>query len=299
MSVIDTDTNRVTTTVSIGGDLLGVAITPDGASAYVGGFAGAVSVIDTETNAVVDTIAVGSQPRDIAFTPGGKFAYVTDQGVNAAWRIDTATRVVVGSSIPVGNGATAIATTPDGAFAYVVNVCGDGPCDPIAPGTVSIIDTGSNTVARTVSVGYRAVGIAMAPGGAAAYVANQCGDDPNCTSGGTVSVLDTATQTVVHTIAVGQLGTQCIAVAPDGGVAYVSNTAANTVSMIDTATNRVVGSPIPVGAAPCGLAVTSDGQFVYVANQLDDSVSVIASATNAEVATVRVGNHPAFLAIKP
>ena len=282
--------------IPVGGTLVGVAISPDGASAYIAGPGGAVSVIDTDANVVVDSIPVGSAPRDIAFTPSGAFAYVTDQNLNAVWRIDTGTRAVVGASIPVGNGATSIAITPDGAFAYVVNVCGDGPCAPIATSTVSIIDTSSNMLIGSVSVGYRAVGIAMAPDGEVAYVANQCGDDPNCASEGTVSVLDIAIATIVQTIPIGQPNSQGVAVAPDGSRAYVSNTTNDTVSVIDTTTNRVVGAAIAVCGAPSGLAVTPDGQFIFVANQDDASVSVIAADTNAVVATVPVGNHPSFLA---
>ena len=91
VSVIDSATNTVKTTISIGGDLLGIAISPDGKSAYVGGRQGTVSVIDTDTNAVTASISDGSEPRAIVFTPNGAFAYVTDQGLNVVSVIDTAT----------------------------------------------------------------------------------------------------------------------------------------------------------------------------------------------------------------
>src|SRR3989304_24158 len=74
VSVIDTATNTVVATVAVGTNPLGVAITPDGARAYVtnsGGGANSVSVIDTATNTVVATVGVGSSPFGVAITPDG------------------------------------------------------------------------------------------------------------------------------------------------------------------------------------------------------------------------------------
>jgi len=200
-----------------------------------------------------------------------------------------------------------------------VNVCGDGPCFPLSRGTISIIDTSSNMVTKTVQIGYRSSGIAITPDGAFAYVANQCGEDPSCASAGTVSVISTATQTITQTIPIGQFLSQfvTIAIIPDGRFVYVANTCGNaptpcpssggTVSIIDTSTNSLVGSPISVGAFPGDLAVTPDGKFVYAVNQCGEdpscasegTVSVISTATNAVIATVPVGKHPGFLAITP
>jgi len=49
----------------------GIAITPDGAYAYVTTYAnpGTVSVIATATNTVVATVTVGAYPSSVAITP--------------------------------------------------------------------------------------------------------------------------------------------------------------------------------------------------------------------------------------
>ena len=60
----------------------------------------------------------------------------------------------------------------DGATAYVTN--GDG-------GTVSVIDTATNTVTTTITVGDFPRGVAFSPDGTTAYVVN--------TGPGTVSVI--------------------------------------------------------------------------------------------------------------
>jgi len=65
-----------------------IAITPDGASAFVGGFAAALSVIDTTTNRVVATVeGLTSGPIGLAIGPGDS----DDDGIpdSVEGRIDT------------------------------------------------------------------------------------------------------------------------------------------------------------------------------------------------------------------
>jgi YVTN family beta-propeller protein len=64
-------------------------------------------------------------------------------------------------------------------------------------GTVSVIETKSNTVAATIKVGKRPWNMALTPDGKKLYVANGRSDN--------ISVIDTVTQQVVQTIAVGKL----------------------------------------------------------------------------------------------
>jgi YVTN family beta-propeller protein len=70
VSVIDTSTNPVITTIPVGAFPDGVAITPDGTRAYVTiEGPNTVSVIDTATNTVIATIPVGVGPFGVAITP--------------------------------------------------------------------------------------------------------------------------------------------------------------------------------------------------------------------------------------
>ena len=62
VSVIDTATNTVVSTIPVGSIPFGVGVTPDGSKVYVANQgSNTVSVIDTATNAV-STIPVGSGP---------------------------------------------------------------------------------------------------------------------------------------------------------------------------------------------------------------------------------------------
>jgi YVTN family beta-propeller protein len=184
VSVIDTATNTVVgTPIPVGGLPNGVAITPDGTHAYVANAGGnTVSVIATATNTVVATVTVGNSPSGVAVTPDGTHAYVANDSSGTVSVIATATNTV-GATVLVGNTPAGIAITPDGTRAYVVNCnCFSG----IGAGTVSVIDTASNTVVGTpIPVGGEPEGVAVTPDGKHAYVTNAA------FSIGSVSVIDT------------------------------------------------------------------------------------------------------------
>ncbi len=156
--------------------------------------------------------------------------------------------------------------------------------------TVSVIDTGSNTVVATVAVPQPA-GVAVSPDGTRLYVTNQ--------SSNTLTVIDTATNALVTTVAVGTAPSG-VAVSPSGARVYVVNSSSvpGTVSVINTATNTVVAT-VAVGAVPETVAVSSDDSRAYVANQYSDTVSVIDTATATVVATVATGEFPVGVAVSP
>jgi YVTN family beta-propeller protein len=123
--------------------------------------------------------------------------------------------------------------------AYITNFGFGGP------GTVSVIDTTTDTVIATIPAGIGPAGVAVTPDGSKAYVANEFAN--------TVSAIDSATNTVSATIPVG-LNPWGVAVTPDGSKVYVANEFANTVSVIDTATNTV-SATVPVGDRPIAFGI--------------------------------------------
>jgi YVTN family beta-propeller protein len=157
------------------------------------------------------------------------------------------------------------------------------------PGTVSVIDTATNTVTGSpIPVGRQPFGVAVTPDGSKVYVAND--------ADGTVSVIVTTTNTVTPiSVGIGPVG---VAATPDGSKVYVANSGSHTVSVISTATNTVTGSPIPVGGSPFGVAVTPDGSKVYVAEGSEGTVSVISTATNTVIGSpIPVGSTPFGVAV--
>ena|SRR5674476_136016 len=70
VSVVDTATNVVTATVKVGTTPVAIAVSSDGAKAYVANFgSNNVSVINTTTNTVTSAVPVGSQPEGVAISP--------------------------------------------------------------------------------------------------------------------------------------------------------------------------------------------------------------------------------------
>ncbi len=71
-AVINRATNAVVATVHVGSNPVNIALTPNGADAYVANSGwSTVSMINTATNAVVATIQVGFFPVNVAITPTG------------------------------------------------------------------------------------------------------------------------------------------------------------------------------------------------------------------------------------
>ena len=78
VSVIDTNTNTVVSTIPVGSVPRGIAFDPVHDRMYVSNQgSNTVSVINTNTNTVVSTIPVGSSPYGIAFDPVHNRMYVT------------------------------------------------------------------------------------------------------------------------------------------------------------------------------------------------------------------------------
>ncbi len=110
VSVIDTSTNTVIATVKVGSQPQGVAITPNGAFAYVANCGGNVWVINTSTNKVATKFLVGGCPTAVAITPDGTRAYVTEANANKVAVIETSSNTVT-ATIGVGLGPAGVATT--------------------------------------------------------------------------------------------------------------------------------------------------------------------------------------------
>jgi YVTN family beta-propeller protein len=173
-------------------------------------------------------------------------------------------------------------------FAYVANV---------GNSTVSVINTGTNTVVTTIPLpaGSDPFGIAITPDGTRAYVANAGTPD-------SVAVINTATNTILTTIPF-PAGSDPfgIAITPDGSRAYVANFGTpDSVTVINTATNTILTTIVlPAGSNPQLIAITPDGSRAYVANDGNATVTVLDTAMNAIIATLPAGSSPFGIAITP
>lgn len=111
LSIVDTQTGRVRTTLPNQARANGIAVSPDGAQAYVVNcWQNTVTVLDTVSDAILARIPVGATPWNVAFHPEGARAYVTNANDDTVSVIDVGARAVrttVGADhIPTGVHAT-------------------------------------------------------------------------------------------------------------------------------------------------------------------------------------------------
>jgi YVTN family beta-propeller protein len=133
----------------------GIAISPDGASVWVGHRKGGdIVVIDTKTKEVTQTIACGGVPIRLAFTPDGKRVLVSEAEVGNVLVFDAATFKEIGR-VPVGNTPVGILATPDSKRAFVA-ITGEGK--------VVCVDLETMKVTRSLETGNQPDGVAWAEG---------------------------------------------------------------------------------------------------------------------------------------
>jgi gliding motility-associated-like protein len=285
VTVINTATNAVVTTIHVGNELFGVTVSPDNSKVYItneGGHSELISniaVINTQTNEVVSTIDVDLGPIGLALNSDGSRAYVVNSTEQDFQVVNTITQTVL-STLTLGDGPFELAVRANGNTVYVGNVDYN---------YIWVINTLTNQVTGEIPVDQRPSDLILSPDGTRLYVAN--------IQSGNVSVINTSTNTVITTINTGGAETLPLSspwgmtFSPDGSKLYVANYTLNTVMVINTASNLVATS-IPVGNGPVGTSVTADGSRLYVVNYTDGTVSVINTTTNKVITTVPVGANP-------
>jgi YVTN family beta-propeller protein len=155
VSVINTATSTLAATIpNVGISPTWLAISPDGTRLYVSSIGAGlhasgnpVSVIDTVTNTVTSTITLPGNPatEGVAVSRDGTRLYVANSNGSGFFltAVNTANNAVV-ANINLGLANTQVASvlvSPDGTHVYVT----------ATGGTVSVVDTATNTLVQTIS----------------------------------------------------------------------------------------------------------------------------------------------------
>jgi YVTN family beta-propeller protein len=290
---IDTRTGKAEKPILLSGAqdwIWGIAISPDGSTAYVAddGAGGTLIVpVNLATGKPGKPFSVAPNMQQLAVTPDGTTAYVTSETNDTVVPVNLATKAV-GTPIPVGSAPCAIAIAPDGDTAYVTNAGGN---------TVTPIDLATGTPGKPIKVGNVPQGIAIAPDGKTAYVTNSGG--PDDTGGNTVTPIELATGKPGKPIKVGDYPFG-IAITPDGATAYVANATifrgqVSSVTPINLATGRP-GKPIKANAG--NIVISPTGSTAYASSQ-GHIVTPISIKTNKPGRLIRVAAQPVTMAVAP
>src|SRR5262245_14778316 len=185
LHLIDLATRTLKQTIAISNSFVGVAFSPAGDRIYVGGGASNDVKLFRATPAGAfaadGTIPIsgGSAPSGLSLSADGARLYVALNMTHQVAVIDTATRTII-ARVPVGIYPYTTVRSLDGTKVYVSNWGGKvpGPTDftdgmfPVivdkrtgipVTGTVSVIDTSTNTVVKTIDVGLHPTGLALSP----------------------------------------------------------------------------------------------------------------------------------------
>ena len=286
ITVIDTSTDRVYSTIKVGGRLRGIRLSPDKQKIWV-----AISYPSNQSQGedkiaeldrdgdVLAKYEAGTDPENFAIDDHATRLYIANEDAGTASITDIKANRVI-ASMPVGLEPEGAAISPDGRWVYITSE---------SSSSVSVIDTSTGQVVKQFLVGARPREAVFTSDSARAYISAE--------NGNVVSVVDTKDHSVVKTIELPrvegqtQLKPKGMAVSADGKRVYVATGRGNSVAVIDGERMALI-TLIPVGQRPWGVALTPDGRKLYTANGISNDVSVIDTGTNKVVATVKAGDGP-------
>ena len=174
VAVFDVAAGKVTGTIAVPVDPVGLAVSPNGSRCYiVGGVPdGKLCVIDVASAQVKGALEVGHSPSAIVLGPEGRMAYVCSQFTNDVAVVDLAAQKVV-TRIGVARQPVAGAITSDGRWLFIANLLPAGAADgDYSSAIISVIDTDAKTVVKEIVLpnGSMAVrDICVSPDGKHAY----------------------------------------------------------------------------------------------------------------------------------
>jgi YVTN family beta-propeller protein len=262
VSVIDAEANRVAATIPVHRLPTFMAVDPTGHRAYVANSgSNTVSVLDLDRRREIAVAGTGEQPSVDRISPDGRSLVVSNRASGSVSIFD----------ISPYNPAAAAATEPPPHLRAAFPGCPGAADAEILP------DSSKAFIACSDGHQVMAVGLAAAPGSSAAK------QNPALMMDRVLALLDVG-KTPVN-----------LALKPDGGEIFVSNSASDSISEITTGTNEVGGTYM-IGSRPvCGL-VSHDNGRLWVANFGADSIALYSIDDGRLAWSVRTGSAPDALA---
>ncbi len=304
LTILDAVNLRLDREIRVGQNPVAVAANPALNEVYVVNAGveagqGSVSVVNAENNTVVATIPVLRSPVSIEVDRNGRLAWVANTGSNAISVLDLANRQEI-ARIGTGKEPVAARLSPDGKTLLVANR-GDGSVSVFdapagglravfenCPGADDIVVLPDSSKAFVAcSAGHQVMSIALAR--ATTNGAQGSGTQPVAAQVGPAQK-----DRLVAFMDVGRAPVQ-LALKPDGGELFVSNSASNTISEIVTNTDDVGGAYL-MGEDPIRGLVSSDNTMLYEANFKSQYVTIYSIDDGKRLNSVHVGDGPSAMA---
>jgi YVTN family beta-propeller protein len=219
-----------------------------------------VSVLDLDHRREIAVAGTGEQPGVDRISPDGRSLVVTNRNSNSVSIID----------VPPYDAKAASEPHPRLRAAF--------PGCPGAADAVILPDSSKAFVACSAGHQVMAISLAAAPG---TWAAKQ---NPALMTDHMLTLLEVG-KTPVH-----------LAMKPDGGEIFVSNSGSDSISEISTWTNEV-GGTYTIGSRPVYGVVSRDNGTLWVANFGADSIAMYSIDDGRLVWSVRAGSAPDALAL--
>ena len=290
VTVLDVANVRVDREIPVGENPVAVAASPTRAEVYVvneGEISGhgSISVIDAEKNSVTATVALHRRPVSIDLNAAGTLAYVSNSESNSVSIVDLKARQEI-AEIGAGEEPVAAKISPDGRSLVVANSRGN---------SVSVVDGAARRVRSIFDNCPGAADIAILPDSTKAFVA--------CSTGHQIMAIALADSKfspgqpdrLESMLDVGRAPVH-LALKPDGGEVFVSNSLGNSISEIYANTDDVAGAYL-MGEDPVRGLVSSDNALLYVANFRSQYVSAYSIEDGRRLSpSIHVGDGPVAMA---
>jgi len=289
VTVLDVVNVRVDRELSVGHHPVAVAASPTRNEIYVVnagavGSPGSLSVIDAEHNSVVATIPLHLQPASIDVDAKGEKAYVANSGSNSVSVIDLKQRREL-AQIGAGEEPVAARLAPDGKTLIVANrASGSAMLIDAATGRVRSTFDGCPGAGKPVVLLDSSKAFLPCSGGHQVMVIALAQPDAKPAQPDRLETLMDVGKAPVH-----------LALKPDGGEIFVSNSLSDSVSEIYD-TSDEVGDTYMIGNQPVFGLVSNDNSLLYVANVRSQEVTVYSIDDGKRVGSAHVGDGPVAMA---
>ena len=289
VTVLDVVNLRLDRELAVGRHPIAVAASPTRNEIYVvnegaEGANGSVSVIDVEQNAVVATIPVHRQPLSIDVAADGASAYVANSASNSVSVLDLKARREI-AQFGAGEGPVAASIASDGKSLVVANQKGN---------SVTVMDPATGRVRAVFANCPGAASPVILPDSSKAFVACSAGHQVMAIALANSPARPNQPDALEALMDVGY-GPVDLAVKPDGGEIFASNSSSDSVSEIYNTTDEV-GDTYTIGADPMRGLVSRDNALLYVANLRSQEVTVYSIEDGKRVGAIHVGDGPAAMA---
>jgi YVTN family beta-propeller protein len=301
VTVFDTETSRVLTTIDVGKRPRGMKLNRDGSLLYVAvsGLAkcppnvpdeecaklerdltaDGIAVVDTATHRVLDLVPAGSDPEQFDLSADGRLLFVANEDVSMTSVVDIGSRTVK-QRIPVGEEPEGVVTAPNGNWVVITNESGN---------SISVIDAQALKVIATIPVGKRPRSLAFTPDSSIAYVTGE--------ADASIYRVDVPKGRSVERALQLRKDSRPMSIVLDESRQrlYVSTGRGGTVAVIDMVGEQPelkLAAEVQVGPRPWGIALSQDGRWLYTANGPSNDVSVVDTQALREVRKVGVGRSP-------